>query len=210
MVNNNWLGLITQLNALGNIASSPVQSMSSQTLFQEEPLNSFGVIFQEALKEGLEIVEDYENHHSAPPLITKPGADVIASTDDSSVKTDFDEYITKAAETYHVPKKLIQAVIRQESNFNPNAVSPAGAMGLMQLMPATARSLGVSNPMDPEENIFGGTKYLRQLLDRFDNNIELALAAYNAGPGNVEKYGGIPPFQETENYVRNIAQHFYA
>lgn len=209
MVNNNWLGLMMQLNALSRF-TSPIQSMSSQTLSQDEPFNSFGAIFQEALKEGLEIIEDYENDHSALPLITKPGADMITSADDSSVKTGFDEYITRASETYHVPKKLIQAVIKQESNFNPNAISSAGAIGLMQLMPETARSLGVSNPMDPEENIFGGTKYLRQLLDRFDNHIELALAAYNAGPGNVEKYGGIPPFQETEKYVRNITQHFYA
>jgi soluble lytic murein transglycosylase-like protein len=184
--------------------------MSSQTFSQDKPLNSFGAIFQEALTEGLEIIEDYVDHHSAPPLTTKPGADVIHSTDESSAKTDFDEYITKAAEMYHVPKKLIQAVIKQESNFNPNAISPAGAMGLMQLMPATARSLGVSNPMDPEENIFGGTKYLRQLLNRFHDNIELALAAYNAGPGNVEKYGGVPPFQETVKYVQNITQNYYA
>jgi soluble lytic murein transglycosylase-like protein len=209
MVNNNWLGLMMRLNALDSI-TSPIQPMSSQTLSQSDPLNSFGAIFQEALKEGLKIIEDYENHHSVPPLITKPGADVIHSINESSAKTDFDEYITRAAETYHVPKKLIQAVIKQESNFNPRAISPAGAIGLMQLMPSTARSLGVSNPMDPEENILGGTKYLRQLLDRFNNNIELALAAYNAGPGNVEKYGGVPPFQETENYVRNITQHFYA
>ena len=107
--------------------------------------------------------------------------------------------ITAAAKKYNLPEKLITSVIKQESNFNASATSAAGASGLMQLMPATARYLGVSDRFDPAQNIMGGAKYLRQMLDQFDNNVETALAAYNAGPGNVKKYGGIPPFQETQN-----------
>jgi soluble lytic murein transglycosylase-like protein len=118
--------------------------------------------------------------------------------------------IAKAAKTYNVPEKLIASVMKQESNFNPSAVSSAGASGLMQLMPSTARFLGVNDTLDPEQSIMGGAKYLRQMLDQFDNNVETALAAYNAGPGNVKKYGGIPPFKETQNYVKNILNYLNA
>lgn len=116
----------------------------------------------------------------------------------------WDTIIDKASSTYNVPKNLIAAVISVESAGNPAAQSPVGAAGLMQLMPGTAKDLGVKNRLNPEENVLGGTKYLRQLLDRFDGNTKLALAAYNAGPGNVEKFKGVPPFTETQNYVQRI------
>lgn len=116
----------------------------------------------------------------------------------------FDEVIEAQAAEQGLPPDLVRAVIQAESGFNPNAVSVKGAMGLMQLMPATATELGVTNPFHPEQNIRAGVAYLRQLLDRYDSDVSLALAAYNAGPGAVERYSGIPPYRETRDYVKKI------
>ena len=121
----------------------------------------------------------------------------------SGASTDLEDIFSRASEKYGVPVNLLKAVAKAESGFRSDAVSSCGAQGIMQLMPSTARSLGVENSFDPEQNVMGGAKYLSGLLDRYGDP-KLALAAYNAGSGNVKKYGGIPPFRETQNYVRKV------
>ncbi|MEO9280205.1 lytic transglycosylase domain-containing protein [Acinetobacter sp. WA-87] len=126
----------------------------------------------------------------------------------SKNKNAFDHIIKQAAQQHGVSEGLIKAVMHTESGFNVNAHSPVGAQGLMQLMPATARRFNVSNAYDPQQNIFAGAKYLGWLLKRFNGNTQMALAAYNAGEGNVDKYGGIPPFRETQDYVRRVTSRY--
>ncbi len=131
------------------------------------------------------------------------GEDYSASSSLSS-NSSFETLIQRASQKHDVDADLVKAVIQNESAYDPSAVSSAGAMGLMQLMPATAASLGVEDPMDPEQNIEGGVKLLRELLNQFSGNLTNTLAAYNAGPGAVQQYGGIPPYQETQTYVNRV------
>jgi soluble lytic murein transglycosylase-like protein len=139
---------------------------------------------------------------------SKPLQPAVAVTMDGfrALKPDraYDSIITEAAATYALDPELIRAVVRAESDFNPMVVSPAGAQGLMQLMPDLAAELGVGDVFDPRENIMGGARYLRWLLDRNRGNIPLTLASYNAGPAAVSKYRKIPPFRETQRYVKRI------
>ena len=136
-------------------------------------------------------------HSSGDVLSTKPTSPTYNET--------YDNLITQHAQAQGVRPDLVRAVVQVESGYNARAVSPKGAQGLMQLMPSTAAELGVRSPFDPEENIRGGTTYLRQLLDRFGGSEELALAAYNAGPTAVDRYGNhVPPYAETQDYVRKV------
>ncbi|WP_320044447.1 lytic transglycosylase domain-containing protein [uncultured Desulfobacter sp.] len=117
---------------------------------------------------------------------------------------EYDKIIFKAAKAFGVDRALIKAVIHAESSFNPNAVSTKGARGLMQIMPQNDASLDISNPFDPSQNIMGGTRYLKQMLIRYNEKLALALAAYNAGPSAVDKYNNIPPYEETQTYVQRV------
>jgi len=149
-------------------------------------------------------------------LLTKPVTKVNASlytaqaqgADKLSPRQKIKDIVTRMSKKHGVDEKLVNALIKQESGFNPNAKSKVGAMGLMQLMPSTARGLGVTNPMDPEQNVEGGVKYLKSMLNKYNGNVILALAAYNAGPNAVDKYDGVPPYKETQNYVRSILANY--
>ena len=121
---------------------------------------------------------------------------------------DYDQYVLEAAEKFGVPASLLKAVIRVESNFNPWAVSRKGAKGLMQIMPENFGPLDIKDPFDPRENIMGGTRYLKTLLDRYPGQQPLALAAYNAGPDAVNRYNRIPPYKETQDYVKKVMKYY--
>ncbi len=120
---------------------------------------------------------------------------------------NMDDIFEEASEKYNVPLHLLKAMAKAESNFDEKAVSSAGAQGVMQLMPATAKALGVEDPFDARDNIMGGAKYIAEKLEQYNGDIDLALAAYNAGSGNVRKYGGVPPFRETQNYIKKIKEY---
>ena len=147
-------------------------------------------------------------------LLTRPTTSVSANiysaqaADKLTPRQKIQDIVSRMSKKHGVDEKLVNALIKQESGFNPNAKSKVGAMGLMQLMPSTAKGLGVTNPMDPEQNVEGGVKYLKSMLNKYNGNIILALAAYNAGPGAVDKYDGVPPYKETQNYVKSILANY--
>ena len=146
----------------------------------------------------------------APAVFGPQGAPAAAAADPGAATpaaaASVDLLIQSAAAIYELDEKLVRAVVRAESGFNPRAVSRVGAQGLMQLMPATAAEMEVRDPFDPAENLAGGVRYLKWMLQRFDGRLELALAAYNAGPAAVERHGGVPPFAETRAYVRRVLE----
>lgn len=152
---------------------------------------------------GIRTSASKNNKTSQTENTTGSGFSSILKKGLSGLSEDMDSIFEDAARTYGLSSKLLKAVAKAESNFNPNAVSKAGAVGVMQLMPGTAKSLGVTDSYDARQNIMGGAKYLKQNLDKF-GDVSLALAAYNAGPNSVKKYGGIPPYKETQNYVKKI------
>jgi soluble lytic murein transglycosylase-like protein len=194
--------IMMELNALRNFTNQ-----SNQVTTTDQP------VFKELLEQILSIDsgQKISNFSLGTPLaIEKPLFNTTIQQQLPTIPNDFNELINNAARKYNLDPKLITSIIKHESNFNANARSHAGASGLMQLMPATANSLGVKNILNPAENIEGGAKYVRKMLDRYDGNISLALAAYNAGPGNVDKYGGIPPFKETQNYVEKVTKTYFS
>ena len=189
-LNAQWAPVEKQNTAVEN-QQAKIQS------FENVLKNSTGVKFGDLLTRPVTKVN--ANIYSAQ---AETGAEKI------STREQIKNIVFRAAKKHGVDEKLVNALIKQESGFNPNAKSKVGAMGLMQLMPATAKGLGVTNPLDPEQNVEGGVKYLKSMLNKYNGNVILALAAYNAGPGAVDKYDGVPPYKETQNYVKSILANY--
>lgn len=145
---------------------------------------------------------------SSADAVTPDSFENTLKTSGKKQTATLDDLFNKAAKKYNVDVNLLKAIAKQESNFQADAVSKAGAQGIMQLMPATAKAMGVKNAMDPEQNIMGGAKLISQLLKKYNGDVKLALAGYNAGIGNVAKYNGIPPFKETQNYIKKVMNYY--
>lgn len=186
-----------------NNSSGPLSSiMSAVGLMGKASANDNG-----AVDENTPIGPGYSQ--KIPTSASTSAPEVKNKTRDLTNKeTRYDEFISEAAKANQLPEALIRAVIKQESNFNPNAKSGVGAQGLMQMMPGTAADMGVKDPFDPRQNIMGGSKYLKKLSDRWGGDMTKTIASYNAGPGNVQKYGGTPPFKETQRYVKGVTRNF--
>ena len=196
---NNYINGVpakTDMEALKNINSELPNANNIQSfdkVLQSTAKSQFGTLLR---SKGITSVD--------AQLYTNPNVNITKRPSKEQIMSMIDV----ASEKYGVDSKLVKALVQQESGFNPNAKSKVGAMGLMQLMPSTAKGLGVTDPMDPKQNIEGGVKYLKSMLDRFHGNTILALAAYNAGPNAVSKYDGVPPYKETQNYVKSILKNY--
>ena len=196
---NNYINGVpakTDMEALKNINSELPNANNIQSfdkVLQSTAKSQFGTLLR---SKGITSVD--------AQLYTNPNVNITKRPSKEQIMSMIDV----ASEKYGVDSKLVKALVQQESGFNPNAKSKVGAMGLMQLMPSTAKGLGVTDPMDPQQNIEGGVKYLKSMLNRFHGNTILALAAYNAGPNAVSKYDGVPPYKETQNYVKSILKNY--
>ncbi|MGC8764360.1 MAG: lytic transglycosylase domain-containing protein [Brevinematia bacterium] len=209
---------ISEIKAIGEYRSlSQIREVSPSKNTTSEETKKFSDVLKEVLQEnntlpGLSMDEATARKINLLAGDKSENGEILKSMyqniKDNYSQDKIETVISKAAEKFGVDSALIKAIIRQESQFNRYAVSPKGALGLMQLMPQTAELLGVNNPFDITENIFGGTRYIKMLLDKYRGDLNLALAAYNAGPNSVDNYGGIPDYEETKDYVDNVIKYY--
>lgn len=178
----------TQKTDFGSLLLNPKSLNVNANIIKNNPNASFNTALQE-----LNNITDSKN---------------ISSNPIPTSKSQILNMISQISQKHGVDENLVKAVIKQESGFNSKAKSKSGAMGLMQLMPSTARGLGVNDPYNPAQNVDGGVRYLKSMLNKYNGNVILALSAYNAGPGAVDKYDGVPPYAETQNYVKNILANY--
>ena len=190
----------TNKTGFGNIMTSPSADVKSEILgatkngITSDAVGKFGALT--GIKNKFNALKTAALGTEVPNVnINAPKAQILSMID-------------KVAKKHGVDEKLVRALVRQESGFNPKATSHCGAMGLMQLMPATAKGLGVTEPYNPVQNVDGGVRYLKSMLNKYNGNVILALAAYNAGPGAVDKDDGVPPYKETQNYVKSILANY--
>lgn len=208
---NNLNGVQTPQNPLDTIyPNNNINAPSFEKVLQSTTKSNFGTLLlnPQSLNVNADIIKSNPNVSLTNALQEAAAATGAVRTGSVSSKTQILDLVSKMSKKHGVDENLVKALIKQESGFNPNAKSKAGAMGLMQLMPSTAKSLGVNDAYNPVQNLDGGIRYLKSMMNKYNGNVILALAAYNAGPNAVDKYDGVPPYKETQNYVRNILANY--